>query len=181
MHLLQKPEWWPPSQWCRTRKSASPRSVFRRKWQSLQCKSPKQAEQGNLTTHTRENLTFLQSPSWPCHLLLITWYSECVCVTWQHQGDATCADPPVLGAISEGAKAEHHPSEAAQHRQKHEGPCGIPESCTQEGNTYSHSVLLAQAFLWNTNILSCIYVMLCLHWFVCICSHYRSSVNLTSL
>lgn len=41
----------------------------------------------------------------------------CVCVTWQHQGHAARADPPVLGAVGEGAQAEHHAGEAAQHRQ----------------------------------------------------------------
>lgn len=52
----------------------------------------------------------------------------CVCgVTWKEQGDASCADPLVLGTVGEGAQAEHHAGEAAQHRQQHKGPGGVPE------------------------------------------------------
>lgn len=47
-YLQQKPKWWPPSRWCRTRRSASPRSACQRMWRSLRCKLPKPTELENL-------------------------------------------------------------------------------------------------------------------------------------
>lgn len=72
--------------------------------------------------------------------------------TRQQQGDAARADPPVLGAVGEGAQAEHHAGEAAQHRQQHEGPRGVPEGWTgqrrgaqtrQRRHTHASALLLA--------------------------------------
>lgn len=74
------------------------------------------------------------------HVLALTVdFTYCVCVTWQDQGDAPRADPPVLGAVSEGAQAQHHTGEAAQHRQQHEGPGGIPEGWTQTRPRTTHT------------------------------------------
>lgn len=65
--------------------------------------------------------------------------ASALCVTWQDQGDAAGTDPPVLGAVSEGAQAEQHAGEAAQHRQQHKGPCGIPECWTGKGQDHIHN------------------------------------------
>ena len=77
-------------------------------------------------------------------------------VTWQDEGDPPRTDPPVLGAIGEGAEAEHDPCEAAQHRQQHEGPGGVPESC-RHTHTHTHS---RPAFTLHVHMLvfcSCLY------------------------
>lgn len=76
----------------------------------------------------KQNVWFFPEP---VPTLLLT-----LCVfTWQEQGDAPRADPLVLGAVGEGAQAEHHTGEAAQHRQQHEGPGGVPEGCVGGATT----------------------------------------------
>lgn len=55
-YLQQKPKWWPPSQWCRTRRSASPRSACQRTWRSLRCKLPKPTELENLAIGVKINI-----------------------------------------------------------------------------------------------------------------------------
>lgn len=55
-YLQQKPKWWPPSRWCRTRRSASPRSACQRTWRSLRCKLPKPTELENLAMGVKINI-----------------------------------------------------------------------------------------------------------------------------